>query len=137
MIGKGNKRSGADSHPWVDDRGQVGALGESVAIEALKNAGYKILDVNYRCKLGEIDIVASDGGVLVFVEVKARRGDRFGNPKSAVTLKKQRKVSMVALEYLKRRGQSGEKARFDVVAVKLCASRPKVEIVRNAFDLAY
>jgi putative endonuclease len=115
----------------------VGALGESVAIAALKNAGYKILDVNYRCKLGEIDIVASDGGVLVFVEVKARRGDRFGNPKSAVTRKKQRKVSMVALEYLKRKGQSGEKARFDVVAVKLCASRPEVEIVRNAFDLAY
>lgn len=126
-----------DGSQREDDRGRVGTLGESVAVRALKNAGYKILDINYRCKLGEIDVIAREGGTLVFVEVKARRSNRFGNPKMAVTQKKQRKVSMVALEYLKRNGISDEKARFDVVAVSLRSSQPDVEIIRNAFDLAY
>jgi putative endonuclease len=120
-----------------DDRGQVGAFGESIAVEALKKAGYKILELNYRCKLGEIDIIAKESGALVFVEVKARRSDRFGNPKAAVTLQKRRKVSMVALEYLKRNGHTDQKARFDVVAIRLRVSRPEIEIIRNAFDLAY
>lgn len=126
-----------DGSQREDDRGRVGTFGESVAVRALKNAGYKILDINYRCKLGEIDVIAREGGTLVFVEVKARRSNRFGNPKMAVTQKKQRKVSMVALEYLKRNGISDEKARFDVVAVSLRSSQPDVEIIRNAFDLAY
>ena len=131
----GQTRHGGFQHE--DDRGRVGDLGESVAVKALKKAGYKIVDLNYRCKLGEIDVIAREGGALVFVEVKARRSDRFGDPKTAVTLKKQRKVSMVALEYLKHKGTSNEKARFDVVAVKLRSSQPDVEIIRNAFDLAY
>jgi len=126
-----------DGSQREDDRGRVGTFGEWVAVRALKNAGYKILDINYRCKLGEIDVIAREGGTLVFVEVKARRSNRFGNPKMAVTQKKQRKVSMVALEYLKRNGISDEKARFDVVAVSLRSSQPDVEIIRNAFDLAY
>jgi putative endonuclease len=126
-----------DGSQREDDRGRVGTFGEAVAVRALKNAGYKILDINYRCKLGEIDVIAREGGTLVFVEVKARRSNRFGNPKMAVTQKKQRKVSMVALEYLKRNGISDEKARFDVVAVSLRSSQPDVEIIRNAFDLAY
>ena len=134
MLGKRAKNA---SRCLEDDRGRVGALGESVAVKALKEAGYKILELNYRCKLGEIDIVARERGVLVFVEVKARRSDRFGDPKTAVTPKKQRKVSMVALEYLKHNGGSDEKARFDVVAIKLRSPQPDVEIVRNAFDLAY
>jgi putative endonuclease len=129
--------TGTGEHGMADDRGQVGAFGESIAVTALKRAGYKILEVNYRCKLGEIDIIAEESGALVFVEVKARRSDRFGNPKTAVTRQKRRKVSMVALEYLKRNGYRDQKARFDVVAIRLRASRPEIEIIPNAFDLAY
>jgi putative endonuclease len=108
-----------------------------MAVTALKKAGYRVLELNYRCKLGEIDIVARDSDVLVFVEVKARRSGRFGGPKDAVTATKKRKVSMVALEYLKRHGQTDQKARFDVVAIHLRSPRPDIEIIRNAFDLAY
>jgi len=120
-----------------DDRCHTGARGESLAVKALKEKGYRILEKNYRCKLGEIDIIAKDDGVLAFVEVKARRTDRFGDPKLAVTPRKQRKISMVALEYLKKTGQIGERARFDVVAIRLWPGRPDIEIIKNAFELAY
>ena len=87
--------------------------------------------------MGEIDIIARDGRVLAFIEVKARRTDEFGGPKWAVTSRKQRKISMVALKYLKETQQMGKKARFDVVAIRLLPSDPDVEIIKNAFELAY
>ncbi len=118
-------------------KGCVGAFGESLAVKALKKNGYKILELNHRSKLGEIDIIAKEEGVLVFVEVKTRRTDSFGNPKLAVTPRKQRKISMVALEYLKKTGQMDNNARFDVIAVRLVSGHSEVEIIRNAFDLAY
>ncbi len=114
-----------------------GKKSESIATTHLKKHGYKILEQNYRTKLGEIDIIAKDKDTLVFVEVKARRSDRFGNPKYAVTSKKQRKISMVALLYMKSTKQSNVKARFDVVAISLAKDKPNIEIVKNAFELAY
>ncbi|MBW2264795.1 MAG: YraN family protein [Deltaproteobacteria bacterium] len=121
----------------TNDKGSVGAFGESLAVKALEENGYKILELNHRSKLGEIDIIAKEKGVLAFVEVKARRTDSFGHPKLAVTPRKQRKISMVALEYLKNTGQMDNNARFDVVAVRLVSGQSEVEIIRNAFDLAY
>jgi len=118
-------------------RRHIGESGESLAVKFLKKNGYKIIQQNYRCKLGEIDIIARDGRVLAFIEVKARRTDHFGGPKWAVTPRKQRKISMVALEYLKETEQMGSKARFDVVAIRLLPGDPDVEIIKNAFDLAY
>lgn len=120
-----------------DGRRQTGESGESIAVKSLKKNGYKIIEQNYRCKLGEIDIIARDGRVLAFIEVKARRTDEFGGPKWAVTPRKQRKISMVALKYLKDTEQMGKKARFDVVAVRLLPGDPDVEIIKNAFELAY
>ena len=116
---------------------QFGKKGESIAVMHLKKNGYQILEQNYRTRLGEIDIVAKEKDTIVFVEVKARRSDRFGSPKWAVTLKKQRKISMVALHYLKSKNQTREKARFDVVAIRLTSEGPGIEIVKNAFELAY
>lgn len=116
---------------------QFGRESESIAIKHLKRHGYKILEQNYRTKLGEIDIIAKDRESLVFVEVKARKSGRFGNPKWAVTLKKQRKISMVALYYLKVTRQSNAKARFDVVAISSAKESPQIEIIKNAFELAY
>jgi len=118
-------------------RQQYGAQSESLAARLLKQRGYTILETNYRTPLGEIDIIARDRDTIVFVEVKARRSLGFGGPKWAVTPKKQRKISMVALYYLKTTRQSQSKARFDVVAIRSLAEPPQVEIIRNAFDLLY
>lgn len=132
-----------------DDRGRVGRQGEAIACAVLKKHGYKILEKNYRSRLGEIDIIAQDGDSLVFVEVKTRRTQGFGSPKRGVTPIKQRKLSMAALEYLKKTQQITKKARFDVVAIHLSSNYPEesviwrlrpgahVEIIKNAFDLAY
>jgi putative endonuclease len=116
---------------------KFGEQGEALAARRLKKAGYKIIETNYRSRLGEIDIIAKDKDTIVFVEVKSRRSVQFGSPKQAVTLRKQKKVSMVALYYLKSTGQSNAKARFDVVSVISNQDKPQVEIIRNAFELAY
>jgi putative endonuclease len=121
----------------LNRRQQYGEAGEAVAARLLRRQGYRILETNYRTPIGEIDIIARERDTIVFVEVKARRSLHFGHPKTAVTALKQRKLSMVALYYLKTTGQSGAKARFDVVAISGATERPEVEVVRNAFELAY
>jgi putative endonuclease len=121
----------------LNRRQQYGEAGEALAARLLRKRGYKILETNFRTPLGEIDIVARDGETIVFVEVKARQTGRFGAPKWAVTPRKQRKISMVALYYLKATGQSQAKARFDVVSIRSTLQRPEVEIIRNAFDVLY
>jgi putative endonuclease len=120
-----------------DRRQRYGEAGEALAARLLRRQGYRILETNYRTPLGEIDLIARERDTIVFVEVKARRSPHFGHPKTAVTALKQRKLSMVALYYLKTTGQSSVKARFDVVAISGGTERPEVEVVRNAFELAY
>jgi len=118
-------------------RQKFGKAGESIAVRFLRSKGYRILEQNYRTGLGEIDIIAKDRKTLVFVEVKARNSGNFGNPKGAVTPQKQRKISMVALQYLKSTDQMRVKARFDVVAIWSPHASPQIELVKNAFNLAY
>lgn len=115
---------------------QFGEKSESLAVKKLKKEGYKILERNYRTRLGEIDIIAEDGEVITFIEVKARRSESYGTPQHAVTPIKQKKISMVALSYLKEKNQFGKRARFDVVTINPESSN-KVSIIKNAFDLAY
>jgi len=114
-----------------------GKKSETEAVKHLRKLGYKIIEQNFKTKIGEIDIIARDKDALVFVEVKARNSFKFGNPKLAVTSKKQRKISMVALQYLKSIKKSNVKARFDVVAVIKDKNKYNVEIIKNAFELAY
>jgi putative endonuclease len=116
---------------------QYGKKSERLAEEFLKRTGYRILETNYRSKMGEIDIIALEKGTIVFVEVKARNTSRFGSPKGAVTPAKQRKISMAALDYLKRSGKTGASARFDVVAIDTASGKIDIEVVKNAFALAY
>ncbi len=116
---------------------KFGEKGETLAAWYLKQNGYKIIEQNYRNQMGEIDIIAKEKKTIVFVEVKTRRSIRYGSPKWAVTPKKQRKISMVALYYLKTTKQSNAKARFDVVAIISNRDEPRIEIVKNAFELAY
>jgi putative endonuclease len=116
---------------------RFGKSNENLAAELLTRAGYRILVQNFRTGLGEIDIVARTKDTIVFVEVKSCKSGRYGNPKSAVTQQKQRKISMVALQYLKQARQQQAKARFDVIAVNSSGGAPQFEWVKNAFDLAY
>lgn len=114
---------------------QLGRIGEEAAADFLKQHGYVIIERNFSNYLGEIDIIATDGDVLCFVEVKTRNSDRLGSPFEAVPLAKQRKIGRVALSYLQYKGLSDKKARFDVIAVIVndqCA--PSVEIIKNAFE---
>ena len=116
---------------------KFGRQSEAAAVDHLRRLGYKILCRNYRTPFGEIDIIAKHKGVLVFIEVKARKSRRYGDPKWAVTPNKQRKISMVALAYLKKHHNLDTRSRFDVVTVQLAGETPVIEVVANAFELAY
>lgn len=119
------------------ERIDLGRLGEELASRRLRKLGYEILETNYRCPLGEIDLVAREGDVLVFVEVKTRRNRPLDEAKEAVHKRKQGQLSRVALAYLKSKKLWGTKARFDVVAVGVGDEKEEIEIIRDAFELAY
>jgi putative endonuclease len=118
------------------DRKRTGKKGEDIAVAYLISRGYRIVERNYKCPLGEIDIVARDGDELVFVEVKSRKSEEFGDPQLAVGLKKQKKVSRISLAYLKEKHLYPCNARFDVVAIKMLPDGSTVELIQNAFELA-
>ena len=114
----------------------VAKLGEKFAVEHLKTQGYQILAQNYRFRRGEIDLVAQDGERIVFVEVKTRRSLKFGLPQAAVTRRKQRQISKIALAYLQAQNLLNAPCRFDVIAIYLS---PQCELLRleqieNAFE---
>ena len=114
-----------------------GRRNETLAVQYLRRKGYQILEQNYRTPYGEVDIVADHRNVTVFIEVKARRSSRYGSPKGAVTVQKQRKLSMAALSWLKRHGKPCDRARFDVVSIDHSSAQATIEIISNAFELAY
>ncbi len=122
---------------------ELGAHGEEIAVSYLQSRGYRILERNYRIRLGEIDIIAEHGEDLVFIEVKTRSDILFGSPFDSVTLSKQRQLSKVALEYMSKRGCHDRPARFDVIGIRLKGVNPaqlraaKIELIQNAFDLCY
>ena len=113
---------------------KLGSWGESVAAHHLKAKGIRIVDRNWRCSRGEIDLVARDGDVLVFVEVKTRRGESHGKPEDAITRAKADRLLQVAESYLQERGLIDVDWRVDVVAVELDASGKllRVEQIENA-----
>lgn len=115
---------------------QFGQNAELLAQKFLRKNGYRILEKNYRCSYGEIDIIAQHRHQIVFIEVKARKTDRFGTPEMAVTPVKQKKISRVALSYLQKTHQLEVPARFDVVGISYNQSKPVLQIVENAFELA-
>jgi len=119
----------------VLDRISLGKAGEDLACRELGRLGYAILARRYRTRYGEIDIVARDGRTIVFVEVKARTGSRFGAPAEAVTLDKQARIAAMARDFLSRRDLVDVPCRFDVVAITFGAEGAlKVEVVKSAFD---
>ena len=97
----------------------LGRTGERLAAEKLVGSGYRILEHNFRCCYGEIDLVAEHEADLVFVEVKTRRGAGYGLPEEAVTVRKQRKIAQVASYYLDLHSYAERSWRIDVVAVQM------------------
>ena len=95
----------------------LGKLGEKKATEFLKGKGYKILETNYKTRVGEIDVIAKDGEYVVFIEVKTRTGTKFGMPSEAVNRQKQTKYFSIASEYLIKNRLEEAKCRFDVIEV--------------------
>lgn len=116
----------------------LGARGEAIAAAYLQGQKFTIIARNFRCKTGEVDIVARDGKTIVFVEVKTRRTLAFGAPQASVTPFKQRQISKAALTWLARNRLYEASARFDVIAILLRDHQvPQIDHIRNAFDLAY
>lgn len=119
------------------ERQQLGKSGEDHAAQALQRKGYAILERNYRCRHGEIDIVGRNGNTLVFIEVKTRKSDCYGPPQEAVTPRKQRQIAMAAQHYLAEHSLFDSPCRFDVVSVTADSSGAmRIEIIPGAFDLA-
>ncbi|MFQ5543770.1 MAG: YraN family protein [Nitrospiria bacterium] len=114
----------------------TGLEGEEVAASFLKRRGYRILERNYRTSFGEIDIIATEDDVLVFVEVKARSGTGFGPPEASIDFRKQKKLSRVALAYLSRKKNMTCPCRFDVVAVLKENGQCRVRLIQDAFEMS-
>lgn len=120
----------------VSNRSQyLGKAGEEKAVGLLKDSGYRIISRNYKTKLGEIDIIAFDRDTLCFIEVKTRRSDKFGLPLEAISVFKQRQISKVALEFLKEKKLLEKKSRFDVISVLLSEDKPRLDLIKDAFEL--
>jgi putative endonuclease len=112
----------------------LGKLGETVACQELERRGYAILATRHRTRFGEIDIIAEEGGVVVFVEVKARRSVRYGTASETIPHWKQRRIGAMALDYLAWTNRANQACRFDVVAIDgILTSDRTVCVIEDAF----
>ncbi len=109
----------------------MGSAGEKRAVKFLKNKGFKILKTNYKTPFGEIDIIAEDDSVIVFIEVKTRTSENYGLPREAVDRRKQEKYYRTATFYLQREKKMERECRFDVVEVE----NKKINHIFNAFGV--
>jgi putative endonuclease len=112
----------------------LGDAGEGAVAGWYQQQGYAVVDRNWRVRAGEIDVIAQRGSTLVFCEVKTRRGTRFGTPAEAVTHTKQRRIRMLALEWLRAHGRHAGVLRFDVASVRPDGQgRWIVDVIEAAF----
>ena len=116
---------------------ELGKKGEELAFRFLKKKGYRMIEQNYVCKMGEMDLIAMEKDTLVFIEVKTRTSTTFGPPQLAVNSSKQRQLSKVALNFLKEKNLEDVRARFDVVAILLRPKGEEIELIKDAFELQY
>lgn len=113
----------------------LGKKGERVAVNYLKNAGYQILAQDWRCELGQLDIVALDTPYVVIVEVKTRRNKSYGAAREMVIVDKQKRLTRLALQFLKNHQLLNHPVRFDVIAIQWSSEKsdPHVEHILHAF----
>lgn len=126
-----------DSVTILDPRKLFGQEGETAAEQYLRRKGYRIVARNLRSSVGELDLVAEDGPVLVFVEVKARRTDAFGGAIHAVHQRKQEKLIQLAAQYVAQHHLKDRPCRFDVILLQGAdADASQIEHIQNAFEVA-
>ena len=113
----------------MKNKREIGAEKEKNAAEYLEKQGYIILEKNYRCKSGEVDIIAKDGEYLVFVDVKYRSSMKKGYPLEAISLQKQKRISRTAIYYMSEKGTTYLPVRFDVIGIW----GEKIELIKKAF----
>ena len=116
----------------------IGALGEEAAVKAIKKQGYKVIERNYRTKMGEIDIIAKDGEYTCFIEVRLRKNNDFGSPADTIDIRKQQKIIRTAKYYAVIKKIYDTPMRFDAVLINADAkdgklTNIKTEIIKNAF----
>ncbi|MBK6834991.1 MAG: YraN family protein [Bacteroidetes bacterium] len=111
---------------------EIGKIGEEIALKFLKNLGYEVLELNWRFRKLEIDIIAKDGDTLVVIEVKTRKSDTFGAPDVFVDKKKQRFLIKAINEYVNQKNLENE-IRFDIVSVLYDNNQEKIEHIKDAF----
>lgn len=115
---------------------RLGIIGEKLAIDFLKKNNYQIIQQNYRCPFGEIDIIALKKNTLCFIEVKTRSSGRFGLPQEAIDERKKRTIAHVALSFMQHYKIEDKKVQFDVIAVCITAHGHNIELIENAFEVA-
>jgi len=113
---------------------KTGREGEILAAIYLEKNGYHIIETNFRCAIGEIDIIAREKDELVFLEVKTRTSKELGFPEQAVGIKKQKKMSQLALWYLQNKSIKDTASRFDVLAITMSPKGNEIKLIKNAFD---
>jgi len=112
----------------------VGKEGEQIAESYLKKKGFRMVERNYRCRAGEVDLIALDRRVIVFVEVKTRHDGSYGGPLESVHPRKQKRMIKAALFFLSEHKLHHRDARFDVVGISFAGRDPVVEHIENAFE---
>jgi putative endonuclease len=117
----------------MDDRPALGANGEDAVAALYRSRGFTVLARNWRCGLGELDVVAVRGDLLVVCEVKTRRGARFGGGHEAVTARKRAKIRALAEVFLQTSRERAGSVRFDVASVRAAGRRLDVEVFEDAF----
>ena len=119
----------------TDARQQLGKTAEDLAVRELMSRGYAILARRYRSRHGEIDIVCTDRGTIVFVEVRAKGTEMCGRAAESITRQKMRRVTACAVDYLSRHHLSNQPCRFDVVAIdEAVGPNPEITVYPNAFE---
>lgn len=114
----------------------LGAFGEDMACSYLEQRGYKLLERNFSCKAGELDIIAMEGDTIAFVEVKCRTGVDFGNPSEAVSFYKQSRMVKAALFFMSKHKLFDYMCRFDVIEVLTEGTKEntRINLIKNAFE---
>ncbi len=114
----------------------LGAFGEDMACGYLESIGYRIIERNFSCRVGEVDIIAMEGDTLAFIEVKCRTSISFGNPSEAVSYYKQKRIVKTALFFMTRNKIFDYMCRFDVIEVLTDGTKEKtnINLIKNAFE---
>lgn len=115
----------------------LGTYGEDLAEQFLREKGYYIIQKNFRCRLGEIDIIASDKNYITFIEVKTRYNNHYGSPAEAITISKQKKLYKLAQVYIFQKRLINYNFRFDVIEVLIDSktNNPNINLIQDAFQI--